>query len=93
MNELEYLYEEMDLLDDIVKGAAGEFEVYYREFCARNEIDINKLNEDNKERIAGLYGVEPEEVKETPVSEYTGSAAIVKVDTPEDEPLFDETQE
>lgn len=93
MNELEYLYEELDLLDDIVKGAAGEFEVYYREFCTRNEIDINKLNEDNKERIAGLYGVEPEEVKETPISEYTGSAAIVKVDTPEDEPLFDETQE
>ena len=93
MNELEYLYEEADLLEDIVKGAAGEFEVYYREFCVKNDIDLNKLNEDNKERLADLYGVEPEQVQETPISEYSGSAELVKVDKPEDEPLFEETQE
>jgi hypothetical protein len=93
MNELEYLYEEYELLDDIVKHAAGEFEAYYREFCARNNIDLNKLNDDNKDRISDLYGVEPEQVKETPITEYTGSAAMVKVDKPESEPLFEETEE
>ena len=93
MNELEYLYEECELIDDIAKGAAGEFEVYYREFCARNNIDLNKLNDDNKERISNLYGLNPEEVKETPISEYTGSAAMIKVDTPDDEPMFEETEQ
>tara|TARA_B100001094_G_C18053465_1_gene731253 strand:+ start:321 stop:1031 length:711 start_codon:yes stop_codon:yes gene_type:complete len=93
MNELEYLHEERELLEDIISSAAGDFEVYYKGFCARHNVDLNKLNDDNKERISDLYGVEPEEVRETPISEYTGSAAMVKVDTIEDEPLFEETEE
>jgi len=93
MNEIEYLHEESGLLEDIVGTAAREFEAHYREFCARNNIDINKLNEQNKDRISDLYGVEPEEVKETPISEYSGSAALVKVEASEDEPLFEETEE
>ena len=93
MNELEYLHEECQLLEDIIAEAAIDFEVYYKEFCTRNNIDINKLNDENKERISDLYGVEPEEVKETPITEYSGSAAMVKVDTPEDEPLLEETEE
>ena len=93
MNELEYLHEECQLLEDIIGEAAGDFEAYYREFCARNNIDLNKLNDQNKDRISDLYGVKPEEVKETPISEYSGSAAMIKVDAPEDEPLFEETEE
>jgi hypothetical protein len=93
LNELEYLYEEWELLDDINKSAGGEFETYYREFCARNGIDLNKLNDDNKERLSGLYGRPPEEVEEAPISEYSGSASIVKVDTPEEEPVIEETEE
>ena len=90
LNELEYLYEEWELLDDINKSAGGEFEAYYREFCARNGIDLNKLNDDNKERLSDLYGKPPEEVEETPISEYSGSASIVKVDIPEEEPAVEE---
>lgn len=93
MNELEYLHEESELLEDIIAAAAGDFEAYYREFCVRNNIDINKLNDQNKERISDLYGVKPEEVKETPISEYSGSTAMVKIETAEDEPLFEETEE
>ena len=93
MNELEYLHEESELLEDIIGAAAGDFEAYYREFCAQNNIDINKLNDQNKDRISDLYGVKPEEVKETPISEYSGSTAMIKIETPEDEPLFEETEE
>tara|TARA_B100001094_G_scaffold307887_1_gene339984 strand:+ start:1377 stop:2081 length:705 start_codon:yes stop_codon:yes gene_type:complete len=93
LNELEYLYEEWDLLEDISSGAGGEFEAYYREFCARNEIDIDKLNNDNKERLSNLYGIPPEEVDETPVAEYSGSASMIKIDTPEEEPAVEETVE
>lgn len=93
MNELEYLYEEHELLEDIIKDASQEFEVYYREFCDRNDIDINKLNEQNKERISSLYGIEPEEVKDTPVSEYTGSTEIIKVDAPDEQFIVEETAE
>tara|TARA_B100000212_G_scaffold307299_1_gene256374 strand:- start:3427 stop:4137 length:711 start_codon:yes stop_codon:yes gene_type:complete len=93
MNELEYLHEESELLEDIIGAAAGDFEAHYREFCARNNIDINKLNDQNKDRISDLYGVKPEEVKETPISEYSGSTAMIKIDTSEDDPFFEETEE
>ena len=93
MNELEYLYEEHELLGDIVKDAAQQFEIYYREFCARNNIDIDKLNEQNKQRIASLYGVKPDEVKDNPVSEYTGSTEIIKVDEPDEQFIVEETAE
>ena len=93
MNELEYLYEEHHLLEDIVEDAAGEFEAYYREFCARNKIDIDKLNQDNKERISDLYGIKPEQVEQTPITEYTGSAAMVKIDTPKNEVSFEVSEE
>lgn len=93
MNELEYLHEECTLLDDIINSAATDFEAHYKAFCARNNIDLNKLNDDNKDRISDLYGVKPEEVNETPISEYTGSAALVKIETSEDKPLFEETEE
>ena len=93
MNELEYLYEEHHLLEDIVEDAAGEFEAHYREFCARNKIDIDKLNQDNKERISDLYGIKPEQVEQTPITEYTGSAAMVKIDTPKNEVSFEVSEE
>ena len=93
LNELEYLYEEWELLDDINKSVGGEFEIYYREFCARNGIDLNKLNDDNKERLSDLYGKTPEETEEIPISEYSGSASIVKIDAPEEEPMLEETIE
>jgi len=93
LNELEYLYEEWDLLEDISNGAGREFEAYYREFCARNEIDLDKLNNDNKERLSDLYGVPEEEVETAPIAEYSGSASMVKIDTPEEEPKVEETVE
>jgi hypothetical protein len=93
LNELEYLYEEWELLDDINKSAGAEFEVYYREFCARNGIDLNKLNDDNKERLSDLYGKPQEDVEEVPISEYSGSASIIKIDAPEEEPMIEETIE
>ena len=90
---MEYLHEEYDLLQDITSTAGQEFEAYYRQFCAVNEIDVNKLNNDNKERLAELYGKEPEEIDETPISEYTGSAAIVKLDYPEETPISEEPED
>ena len=93
LNEIEYLHEEWTLLEDITAGAGQEFEVYYREYCARKEIDLDKLNKDNEKRLSDLYGVPPEEIEEVPIAEYSGSASMVKVDTPEEESIIDETVE
>ena len=93
MNELEYLHEEYELMEEIINSAAGEFEIYYREFCARNNINLDELNDKNKERLSDLYGVSPEEVESTPLSEYTGSAELMRIDKPDEQPIVEETQE
>jgi len=93
LNELEYLHEEWELIEDITGTTAREFEIYYHEFCAREAIDINKLNEDNKERLGDLYGTEPESAGETPITEYSGSTSMIKTGTPEEEALPDEFEE
>jgi hypothetical protein len=93
LNELEYLYEEWGLLEDISKSASREFELYYHEYCVRKAIDINKLNEDNKERLGDLYGTESEAACETPITEYSGSTSIIKVDAPEEEVPAEETED
>jgi len=93
LNELEYLYEEWGLLEDISKSASREFELYYHEYCARKAIDINKLNEDNKERLGDLYGTKPEAVCETPITEYSGSTSMIKVEAPEEEAPPEEVED
>ena len=84
LNELEFLYEELDLANDICKEMNIDFEHYYRAYCARNNIDIDKLNRENAERLSELYGTKkPEQGEEIPISEYSGSTALVPVDSAE----------
>jgi hypothetical protein len=78
MNELQYLYEEMELIGDLCGTAAGDFESYYRAFCAENNIDLKKLNRENSEQLKEIYGVKDLEEDEVP-SELprSGSAELV----------------
>jgi hypothetical protein len=78
LNEIEFLYDELTLIEELTKDSAIEFESYYRAYCAKNELDRNQLNQDNKERIQDLYGKDPEILpQDISVSEHSGSAALV----------------
>jgi hypothetical protein len=81
MNELQYLYEEMDLIGDLCAGASGDFESHYRAFCAANDIDLKKLNKDNSEQLKEIYGVKDLEEDDVP-SEIpcSGAAELVSWD-------------
>ena len=78
LNEIGYLYDELNLIVELTKDAGIEFESYYRAYCAKNEIDRNKQNEENKDKIKDLYGKDPEILpQDLPVSEYSGSMDLV----------------
>lgn len=78
INEIGFLYDELDLIEELTKDAGIEFEMYYRAYCARNDIDRNKMNAQNREKIKDLYGKDPEILpQDLPVSEFSGSADIV----------------
>ena len=41
------LNEEIELVDSIIYEYNKYFQEHYQEFCRRNEIDIDKLNQEN----------------------------------------------
>jgi len=96
LNEIGYLYDELDLIEELTKDAGIEFESYYRAYCAKNEIDRNKQNEENRDKIKDLYGKDPEILpQDLPVSEYSGSMDLVPSEhesTDEEQKAFEEQE-
>jgi len=93
LNDLSYLYEEVELIEDLEKETNNHFESYYREYCAQNNIDIDKLNQENHEKICEIYEViAPEEPLSTP--EYEGCTELShNASGFEEVPLFDEHED
>jgi hypothetical protein len=56
INELKYLYSELELITQTCKDASRDFEMYYREYCARTGLNIGELERQNSERMANLFG-------------------------------------
>tara|TARA_E500000331_G_scaffold357080_1_gene417476 strand:+ start:1920 stop:2609 length:690 start_codon:yes stop_codon:yes gene_type:complete len=81
INELEYLYDEFDIVNELVKQTGPEFEEYYKAYCAKNEVDREGLNKENKERLEDLYGPPPEKKEEACASEYSGSTSLTLTET------------
>ena len=96
LNEIGYLYDELDLIEELTKDAGLEFESYYRSYCAKNQIDRNKQNEQNKEKIKDLYGKDPEILpQDLPVSDYSGSMNLIVSEhetTDEEQKAFEEQE-
>ena len=78
INQLRYLYEEYDVVQTISRECAVEFQLYYEEYCARNNIDINKLTQQNAQRVADLFDTPADETDEDsePVDIPYGSLVI-----------------
>jgi len=51
VNELRYLYGELDLVQQITKTSAPEFQQYYEEYCRRNDIDLAAVTASYYERL------------------------------------------
>jgi hypothetical protein len=96
INEISFLYDELDIINELTKSAGLEFESYYRIFCAKKEIDRNQLNQENKERIKDLYGKDPEILPQNlSVLEYSSSTDLVVSEhesTDEEQEAFEELE-
>ncbi len=56
VNELRFAHEELRFVKEISTEAAREFQAHYEEFCAKNNIDLRKLNENHAKKLQELYG-------------------------------------
>jgi hypothetical protein len=51
LNEYKSLEYEYKMVKEILRKGHLDFEVFYRQWCAIRDIDLNKLNKDNQEKV------------------------------------------
>ena len=56
LNEYRFIKEEYDILKSISREIAPLFQEHYERILKENGIDLNKLNNENKEKINDAYG-------------------------------------
>ena len=56
LNQLRFYSIELDTVKEIIQDSSTDFQAYYESFCARQDIDINELNNRHRERLQELYG-------------------------------------
>lgn len=71
LNEYKSHKFELEMVREILKDAHLEFEVFYRRWCAENDVDLTELNKQNQKKVEvifekqkeGLAVIEPREEK------------------------------
>ena len=58
VKQLRYMYEEIDIIEEIATSTATEFQTYYENFSRNHNVDIAELNRRHADRIKEIYGVE-----------------------------------
>tara|TARA_R100000030_G_scaffold99466_2_gene90599 strand:+ start:401 stop:1003 length:603 start_codon:yes stop_codon:yes gene_type:complete len=55
LSEYKSLEYEYQMVKEILKDAHLDFEVFYRQWCALRDIDIDQLNESNHEKVTQIF--------------------------------------
>ena len=55
LNEFRSKNYELEYVIEVLRDAHLDFEVYYRKWCGENNVDLNKLNEENKRKVDMVF--------------------------------------
>lgn len=55
LQEVKYLRTELEYQEAVLSEAHLEFEFYYRQWCADNDLDLVQLNEDNAKQVEQVF--------------------------------------
>ena len=55
VKELLFAYSELEYVEEVLKDAHLEFELYYQSFCKSNNVPIEQLNKDNAAKLEKIY--------------------------------------
>jgi len=55
VKELLFAYSELEYVEEVLKDAHLDFELYYQAFCKDNNVPIDQLNKDNVEKLETVY--------------------------------------
>ena len=82
VKELLFAYSELEYVDEVLKDAHADFETYYQDYCKRNSVPIEKMNEKNAERLEKVYPKKQNQTDEEGIIQYeevTGSKENHKI--------------
>jgi len=60
LNEYKSNKYELELIREILKDAHLEFEVFYRAWCAENDVDLGELTKNNQKKVDIIFGQQEE---------------------------------
>jgi hypothetical protein len=55
VKELLFAYSELEFIDEVLSDAHGEFEMYYQDFCRKNDVPLEELNKKNSARLEKVF--------------------------------------
>jgi len=76
VKKLLFAYSELEYVDEALKEAHVEFELYYQDYCKRKDVPVSDLNKKNSEKLNKVYPSKKPE---------TDKDGIVKFDQGEEE--------
>lgn len=65
MNEYRSLFYELEYVEEILKSANVEFELYKNNFCSKKQIMVGHLNQKHSDRVKQIFSNKPSISKET----------------------------
>jgi len=74
VNEMRFLHNELNLVDEVVKESGMDFHRYYLRLAAQNGLDVTKLNQEHSTRLDKLYNRDPQKNSPDQFSDFSGSA-------------------
>lgn len=83
VSQLRFLNDEYSFVQEVARSSAGDFEAYYRSYCAKNSINISELDNKNKEKLDQLYGrnqITDDNAADEPNIDCIGDTAITHYD-------------
>ena len=66
LNEYRTHFYELQYIKDVLKEWLPEFEIYYRQYCAQNNIDLKTLNSNNTTRLKQIFSTTESLLKPKP---------------------------
>jgi hypothetical protein len=55
VKELLFTYSELEYVEEVLKDAHGEFEMFYQNYCKENNVPIQEMNKKNSDKLQKIY--------------------------------------
>ena len=52
---MRFVHEEYDLIKQVIREVAPQFQSYYEDYCKKNNIDIAELNDQHRDKLNKIY--------------------------------------